>query len=143
MDLLGGGSGAAEEQEEEESKGVMTSARVELVFRALVGALPPRQEDEEEEGGEEVWQKDQWRGSDDEPFTALDLPPTMVFANTAGKARDLAQALLDWEGGVLAESVAEFHKLVPTLEKQEALERFRNHSVSGIKILVCTDAAAR
>jgi len=39
--------------------------------------------------------------------------------------------------------VGQFHKLVPTYEKQEALEQFRNYKESGVKVLVCTDAAAR
>lgn len=146
---------------------VMTPARVELVFRALIDALPPRDEengDEDDMGilssptssaGE--WHRDQWKerfnlhpvaSADDSEIEnmssfAAQLPPTMIFANTAGKARDLARALEDYEGGILAGTVAEFHKLVPTYEKQEALEKFRQHSVSGVKILVCTDAAAR
>ena len=148
---------------------VMTPARVDLVFRALIGALPPR-EDEGKDGEGEPWYPEQWKeslhsnssssssssgssgsssGGVEDSITLAscaaiqDIPPTMIFANTAGKARDLAAALKEYEGGLLAGVVAEFHKLVPTYEKQAALERFREQEVTGVKVLVCTDAAAR
>jgi superfamily II DNA/RNA helicase len=158
VDILQSGveSGEREgEREEREREGgvakhsVMTPARVELVFRALVGALPPRddegsEEDTSEDNNQDItkeWHRDQWKEAG--TFTAQDIPPTMIFANTAGKARDLATALMDFEGGILAGAVAEFHKYVPTYDKQDALEKFRHHEDSGVKILVCTDAAAR
>jgi hypothetical protein len=120
---------------------VMTPARVDLVFRALVGALPPRSEGEEE--GEEEdsrWHRDQWKHT---PIDVQAISPTMIFANSASKAKGLAAALVQHGGGVLAGTVAEFHKLVPTYEKQEALAKFRDYQTSGVRVLVCTDAAAR
>lgn len=120
---------------------VTSPARVDMVFRAIIGALPPRETESESEGvAVEEWHRDQWK---DEPIDVTAILPTMIFVNTAGKARDLAAALMQHEGGVLAGVVGQFHKLVPTYEKHEALEHFRNHMMSGMKVLVCTDAAAR
>jgi superfamily II DNA/RNA helicase len=118
---------------------VMSPTRVDLVFRAIIGALPPREEQDQEQGVVGTWDKDQWR----EKFNIENIPPTMIFANTAGKARELAAALAQHEEGLLSGAVGEFHKLVPTYEKQDALEKFRAYADSGVKVLVCTDAAAR
>ena len=117
-------------------KSGISPERVDLVFRALIGALPPREEEANNE-----WHRDQWKVN--RSSIIKNIPPTMIFANTAGKARDLAAALNAFDGGVLSGTIAEFHKLRPTYDKQEALEKFRNHAQTGVKILVCTDAAAR
>jgi len=68
---------------------VVSPARVDMVFRAIVGALPPRESESESElesegEGAKEWNRDQWK---EDPEVVTAIPPTMIFANTAGKAR--------------------------------------------------------
>jgi superfamily II DNA/RNA helicase len=109
-----------------EGKEFLTPARMSLIIRALFNRL--------EEG-------------EDTPLDFLDalekdedgmLQPedsTMVFVNTAEAAVALAGALR--QGGI---KCAEFHKLQMANDKQEGLQQFR---ADEIKVLVCTDHAAR
>lgn len=60
---------------------------------------------------------------------------TMIFVNTAEVAIELAEALRR-----LRIDCTEYHKLQPLNEKQEGLQRFRE---GAVKVLVCTDHAAR
>lgn len=62
-------------------------------------------------------------------------PLTMIFANTAERASQLAAELRD-----AGTECLEFHKLLSSSEKEENLERFR---AGAVPVLVCTDHAAR
>lgn len=132
----------------------LSPERLDLVYQALTHTLPPLEEEDEKDVD-----IDTNRDSTIKPATPMglpidtdtlidpsilqDIPPTMIFTSTATKAGRLAKALRLVNGGLLAEAIAEFHKKVPAYEKQEALEQFRRFESTGVKVLVCTDAAAR
>lgn len=68
--------------------------------------------------------------------SATDPPvPTMLFANSSERVAELAAALRRYNVRCV-----EYHKLIHSNKKQEALDQFRNGEV---KLLLCTDAAAR
>ena len=61
--------------------------------------------------------------------------PTMIFANSAERVSELADAIR--RTGVRC---VEYHKLLHATKKQDVLDQFRNGEV---KLLLCSDAAAR
>ena len=93
-----------------------SSSRVELVANAIRSA-------------------DGLTSSETPPDADGTLVQTMVFVNTAEVARQLAGELVD-----LGIPTAEYHNMVPDPERQENLQKFRDHVVP---VLVCTDQAAR
>ena len=127
---------------------VISERRVNMVVRAIKGEDPATEEvteekeEKEEKKEEEVEEMEMFieiEGDDNEyssVSTARDTyDQTMIFVNTADAAARLAIEIE--KKGV---RVAEYHKFISDIEKQESLRRFRDEEVS---VLVCTDHASR
>ena len=83
-------------------------------------------------------------GRGGEVASTFDDHLVMIFLNTADKAQKFAQMMRyivseKDEGSAQLECV-EFHNLMSAYEKRSSLEQFRS---GAVKVLVCTDSAAR